>query len=684
MITHGIKVGDVFDKRFRIVKFCNKGSSGSVWHAKHVKTDEDYALKCIDKPDEDELNRLLQEIHKHTSLPAHDNILPCSGAFADHGYLVLVLPLADMSLHDAIIANLSIKNPLHVLHRIADALHYLHKNDVWHGDIKAENVLLFTMGEKEIYIPKLADFGVQRTTATYAVTSNFPADDAPMFQKTAWDAFAFGVLGFVLLTGGKLPQTLQNKQQLCDWQGMQAVDWQVLRLAAKQHHLSNLETQQMADLLNCDDEVRIKALTMLAYAEQNEHTAPVSSIVIAAAPNQNNTTKQKTQTTETHVFNDIVHSCKKHKLLALFGIGIGALSSFYLIAHTFAYFGNTMLMALIISTCGGLLMYCANVLYYRWKDRDHIRDDFVLFVGVGIFISLMLQVPIIMNKDYKKELCQAFYGPSWINPSGRYWVSKTCELQPNDLYDFLNTAQNFSVKLRTSDQRNIYYEGEMIPFEIKRSGKMDTWILLDYIIPSADGKSFNVWHQKELLNSQTSKFTAPINLEYGPEKWTVLLSVGDTKWPKEVQNSIHDGQESLTLYTARLMKLKQAGQLPISNIALLENMRSKPALKSKPNVVKPVSPDFSTTKITAQFMQKALPNSVGAELTLKSYEASSNDRPIIVIDVQQYQGIQNKPYIMVDYVFESEQAVVVEHQTTLFNKQTLKFGLPAADNRPNT
>jgi len=67
---------------------------------------------------------------------------------------------------------------------IANGLRYLHDNDVVHGDIKADNVLISPSGE-----PLLTDFGLSRTKESY-ISKGFYSTETSR-GSTRWLAFEY-------------------------------------------------------------------------------------------------------------------------------------------------------------------------------------------------------------------------------------------------------------------------------------------------------------------------------------------------------------------------------------------------------------------------------------------------------------------------------------------------------------
>ncbi|MDQ6954897.1 MAG: SUMF1/EgtB/PvdO family nonheme iron enzyme, partial [Mariprofundaceae bacterium] len=234
------------------------------------------ALKCIPESTTEEQSSLLQEVKNHASLPVNPYILPFSDVFADQGYSVLVLPLADTSLQE-VISDGGVEKPLILLRQLANGLYALHKNEKWHGDLKPANVLMFketSQGEMQ-FTPKLADFGVQGTTPSYAVSKSFPSANSSLNDKKAWDAFALGVIGFQLFTG-TLPEKLKKQRTLQDWGGLTAGDRKELQ-DGYQNLITPQNQQHLAHLLDQNSISRINALNQFA---RDENDLPTSIIII--------------------------------------------------------------------------------------------------------------------------------------------------------------------------------------------------------------------------------------------------------------------------------------------------------------------------------------------------------------------------------------------------------------------
>ncbi|KAF8995553.1 kinase-like domain-containing protein [Cyathus striatus] len=97
---------------------------------------------------------------------------------------------------------------------VANALHYLHSENVVHGDVKTKNVIIHKEDGDQI-VPELADFGRSRvlersgdttgmiSSCRYTAPEILTQDDTRSFSK-AGDIYSFGMFMLEILTG-KIP-----------------------------------------------------------------------------------------------------------------------------------------------------------------------------------------------------------------------------------------------------------------------------------------------------------------------------------------------------------------------------------------------------------------------------------------------------------------------------------------------
>ncbi len=103
--------------------------------------------------------------------------------------------------------SLTLRQKVRLLYQIAQGLEAIHKHDIIHSDIKADNILLDTRDSENV-IAKLSDFGIAKPVDKNNKTSDKIRGSLPWMSPeqlqnqtvtTASDLFSFGLLAFQLL-----------------------------------------------------------------------------------------------------------------------------------------------------------------------------------------------------------------------------------------------------------------------------------------------------------------------------------------------------------------------------------------------------------------------------------------------------------------------------------------------------
>ncbi|OAX34309.1 kinase-like protein [Rhizopogon vinicolor AM-OR11-026] len=126
---------------------------------------EEVAVKCPRFPSlgKAEIKKINQNLHREISIWAkleHQYVLPLHGTVKGFGPCrALVSPwMPNGTLNSYLLREdltLTTMDKLHILKQITEGLKYLHNNDVIHGDLTSNNVLVAADGS-----PRLADFGI--------------------------------------------------------------------------------------------------------------------------------------------------------------------------------------------------------------------------------------------------------------------------------------------------------------------------------------------------------------------------------------------------------------------------------------------------------------------------------------------------------------------------------------------
>ena len=180
-IGTSVNYPDITD--LKIYELIGKGGSGVVYKGRQDFLERDVAIKVliINQNDEAFYKRFQREARILAKL-SHSNIVSCyqagmtnaSNNLPSAPYIAMEF-ISGPSLSDWIDKQGKLSNilSLDIIIHIAEALSYALKQGIIHRDIKADNILLSPLNEKETvknesqsfqYIPKLADLGIARTS----------------------------------------------------------------------------------------------------------------------------------------------------------------------------------------------------------------------------------------------------------------------------------------------------------------------------------------------------------------------------------------------------------------------------------------------------------------------------------------------------------------------------------------
>ena len=162
-----------FDQKYSINNFSKvikeifpvllgSGSFGNVYLVRHNITQEEYAMKVVDKKKLNQLygnsyEQILNEIKIHSKLD-HENIIHLYNVSEDEENIKIIMEYAQKgNLYDVIQKEkkgISEEKAYKYFIQIVNAVYYLHQHNIIHRDIKPENILI-----SEDDTIKLCDFG---------------------------------------------------------------------------------------------------------------------------------------------------------------------------------------------------------------------------------------------------------------------------------------------------------------------------------------------------------------------------------------------------------------------------------------------------------------------------------------------------------------------------------------------
>lgn len=198
--------------QYRIQRLINRRKYTAVYRAHHPKLNRDIALKLFKPvtPPSPELTATFQQEAQRIVTLKHPNIIRFFdyGAYRDMYYVVMEW-ITGASLRDSLSAQpsgLDRNDSLRIFSQIARAVAYAHEQDLVHGNIKPDNVLL-DAGQR----PILTDFSIPcLNSASHAPTTSSsqraaaylsPQQAQGQRPSPACDIYVLGILLYEMATG---------------------------------------------------------------------------------------------------------------------------------------------------------------------------------------------------------------------------------------------------------------------------------------------------------------------------------------------------------------------------------------------------------------------------------------------------------------------------------------------------
>jgi serine/threonine protein kinase len=204
--------------RYQIVKRIGQGGMGKVYEVNHIHLSRRFALKIISNTvaETDEARELFYREARFASAMSHPNITSVVDFGEDEKVgMFMVMEFVDGEpLHRILFREkrLSVRKACEIVLQVAEALHYIHKQNVVHCDIKTENILI---AEEELeakrtrMVAKLLDFGLARplsgprASTSLSGTPHYVAPERIRGEPASpsSDVYGVGILTYELLTG---------------------------------------------------------------------------------------------------------------------------------------------------------------------------------------------------------------------------------------------------------------------------------------------------------------------------------------------------------------------------------------------------------------------------------------------------------------------------------------------------
>ena len=205
-----------FMEHYNVESLLGEGSFGSVYLARHIKTQNPVAVKAIPRATLKKPSVLSDLRNEITTLLAvnHPNLIHLEAVFDDDDeHVFLVMEYAPGGeLFEQIVqraSNYTDNEARSILVQTARAVHYLHTKNIVHRDLKPENIVLSSMqGDAGI---KIIDFGFATTLKDGECMTEIcgtPGYCAPEILKglpydNRCDVWSLGIVLYVLLAGAQ-------------------------------------------------------------------------------------------------------------------------------------------------------------------------------------------------------------------------------------------------------------------------------------------------------------------------------------------------------------------------------------------------------------------------------------------------------------------------------------------------
>ncbi|HEU4612209.1 MAG TPA: serine/threonine-protein kinase, partial [Kofleriaceae bacterium] len=204
--------------RYQIVKRIGQGGMGKVYEVNHIHLSRRFALKIISNTvaETDEARELFYREARFASAMSHPNITSVVDFGEDEKVgMFMVMEFVDGEpLHRILFREkrLSVRKACEIVLQVAEALHYIHKQNVVHCDIKTENILIGEEegeGKRTKMVAKLLDFGLARplsgprASTSLSGTPHYVAPERIRGEPAspASDVYGVGILLYELITG---------------------------------------------------------------------------------------------------------------------------------------------------------------------------------------------------------------------------------------------------------------------------------------------------------------------------------------------------------------------------------------------------------------------------------------------------------------------------------------------------
>ncbi|KAG2212122.1 hypothetical protein INT46_006039 [Mucor plumbeus] len=210
-------IDKLIDNKYQLVEELGRGSYGCLFLGQSLETNEYVAVKILCKKglDKPQLDLQQLEIDIQQSLH-HAHLLGLNQVIQEPDFVYMIMELCDQGdLFEYVVQHPYDVNCHVIFLQVLEAIEYMHQHNLYHRDIKLENILL----QKEDFV-KVADFGLATKerysldfgcgSTTYLGPEHFGADgeseildqeEFDPYDAAASDIWSLGILLLALLFG---------------------------------------------------------------------------------------------------------------------------------------------------------------------------------------------------------------------------------------------------------------------------------------------------------------------------------------------------------------------------------------------------------------------------------------------------------------------------------------------------
>jgi len=214
-----LQPGVILLEKFKIIELLGVGGMGSVYRVEHLFMNQQYALKCLNKCQRNDINwRRFENEAKAANMLDHANLLRVfEFGLLPGGRPYFLMELVNgVTLADEIkkLGRLPMKRAIKIFIQVAFAIQYAHEHHIIHRDLKPSNIMLELKDAEESV--KVVDFGIAKLTGVdefnqQTMTNTGETFGSPLYMSPEQcagtaidnrsDLYSLGCLFYEALTG---------------------------------------------------------------------------------------------------------------------------------------------------------------------------------------------------------------------------------------------------------------------------------------------------------------------------------------------------------------------------------------------------------------------------------------------------------------------------------------------------